>query len=251
MFFTRKYLYVLVSQWETGFYYYALGCTCSWDTTPQTHLSLHPRRIENDFTPSLIYLLYLVLLSRGRSACLNNCLSSELPDHSWPEMSAGTVRVHLTCLWLRSTASCQRRNAAKYVKNGRILHMERQTKETENQTTFTICCQQRSYQKGFCRICTDAKCLLDVIQHRQMKQLDMIVVWSDAGECFKMHSASVCAWCFNAFLRCWEVHGSSRTPLLVVTTSLIALRRSRLLFSSVIGITSDSFQRSHWDNAPG
>lgn len=133
MFFTRKYLYVLVSQWETGFYYYALGCTCSWDTTPQTHLS---RRIENDFTPSLIYLLYLVLLSRGRSACLNNCLSSELPDHNWPEMSAGTVRVHLTCLWLRSIASCQRRNVAKYVKNGRILHLERQTKETEKPDDF-------------------------------------------------------------------------------------------------------------------
>lgn len=99
-----------------------------------------------------------------------------------------------------------------------------------------------------CQFCTNAKCLLSVMQYWKMKQLDMIVVWSDAGEIFQLHCASIYAWCFNAFLHWWEFHWSRRTSVLVVTSCLITLEQRLLVFSIVIGNTSDCFQTSHWDS---
>jgi len=100
-----------------------------------------------------------------------------------------------------------------------------------------------------CQFCTDAKCLLSVMQYWKMKRHDMIVDWSDAGEFFQMHCASIYVWCFNAFLHWWEFHWSSQTSLLLVTSCLITLEKRRILvFATVIGNTSDCFQTSHWEN---
>ncbi len=96
-----------------------------------------------------------------------------------------------------------------------------------------------------CQFWTDAKCLLSVMQYWKMKQLDMIVVWSDAGECFQLHCASICAWCFNAFLHWWELHWSSRTSVLVVTFCLITPEQRRLLDWNWKNLW---LLISHWDN---
>lgn len=148
--------------------------------------------------------------------------------------------------WLGSISTRWRKNKLEYVKKKENWDGARET-DYKKEVYLLLSAQiisERLYQ-----FWTNAKSLLSLMQYWKMKQLDMIVVWSDAGECFQLHCASIYAWCFNTFLHLWELHWNSRTSVLVVTFCLITPeQRWLLIFFIVIGITSNCFQTRHWDN---
>jgi len=161
----------------------------------------------------------------------------------WLELSVAiSVCVNFKFLQIGSFRCCQRNNMLEYMWTRRKDRKQDKQKNRDYKKEVYLLLSAQIISERLCQFCTDAKCLLSVMQYWKMKRHDMIVVWSDAGEFFQMHCASIYVWCFNAFLHWWEFHWSSQTSLLLVTSCLITLEKRRILvFATVIGNTSDCF----------